>query len=214
LARAIRSAGGAPAISTRVSSLAGRSPAQRAELFEALDTLLCSPNQKGLLGIRDELKKVSPKKVLLVRVSAPDVYGPGFYCWGVGADGACATEIFSSRPPFNAFWFDGRGMLLPDAKGGFEPTLGLMLFRQAMADYALAARCQRLAESARKRDVDAAALEKVLMTIRTTADARPPGFDTGRFRPAAVNPKILRDWRTALAREAGKLAEKMAKPSR
>lgn len=214
LAQAIRSAGGRPAISTNVSSLAGRSPAQRAELFGALDALLCSPNRKGLLGIRDELKKVSATKALLVRVAAPDVYAPGFYCWGVGADGACATEIFASRPLFNAFWFNGRGMLLPNAKGEFEPTLGLMLFRQAMADYALASRCQRLAQAARKRKLDTAALEEVLMTIRTTADARPPRFDARRFRPATVSPTTLRDWRRSLTREAGKLAKKMAKPTR
>lgn len=214
LAGAIRAAGGRPAISTYVSSLAGRTAAQRAELFGKLDALLCSPNAKGLLGIRDELKKVSPAKALLVRVSPPDVYGPGFYCWAVGADGACAPAIFSQRPLFNAFWFDGRSMLVPDAKGGFEPTLGLMMRRQAMADYALAGRCERLAEAARKRKLDAGALEKVLTTIRTTADARPPGFDLGRFRPAAVGPGTLRDWRTALTREAGKLAEQMDRPSR
>jgi hypothetical protein len=206
-----RAKGGAPAISTSASSLSSMESGQRAKLLAALETLICIPNHKDLGGIAEKFKKTGRNKIFAIRMSYPDVYTGGFYCWGVGADGAYISRIFGYRPPFNAFFFNPQNLILPARKGDFEPTLGLLKFRQSVADYDLVCRCEALVRKAKKKSKDASSLEKILTGIRITTDAKPPRYDVRLMRATAVLPEQLEKWRTSLIREAGKVYEEIKK---
>jgi len=156
------------------------------------------------------LKKDAPRTILAVRCYRADVYTIGFYSWGVGADGAYTDHIFPSRPPWNAFTFAGRSLILPDDRWGFETTAAMGNLLQGMADYRLAGRCEALAQAARKRNVDPDHLEKVLAGIRLAAERARPSYDVTRLRSVGVSPAQMRAWRSALVAEAAKLIEKMA----
>ncbi|MCK4624812.1 MAG: hypothetical protein KAV00_05850 [Phycisphaerae bacterium] len=209
-----RTKGGAPAISTLASSLSSMESGQRAKLLSALETLICVPNHKDLGSIGEKFKKTGRSKIFAIRISYPDVYTGGFYCWGVGADGAYISRIFGYRPLFNAFFFDPRNLLLPARKGDFEPTLGLLKFQQSVADYDLACRCEALVRKAKEKSKDASSLEKILMEIRITADSKPPRYNGRLMRATSVPPEQLQTWRTSLIREAGKVYEEMTKAPR
>ncbi len=206
-----RAKGGDPAISTPASCLSAMETGKRAQLFSALKTLICTPNHKDLGGIGETFKKIGRGKIFAIRMRYPDVYTGGFYCWGIGADGAYIGRIFDYRPLFNAFLFRPQSLLLPARKGNFEPTLGLLKFRQSVADYDLACRCEALVRKAKKKSKDASPLEKVLTEIRITTDAKPPRYDARLMRATAVSPEQLETWRTSLIREAGKVYEEMTK---
>jgi len=209
LIRPVRDGGGRPAVSMRSSHLAAADPAHRAELFAALDTLICSPDSKDLGAIRDEFKASGAGKSLLLSTPHADTYTCGFYAWGIGADGVLIDQIFSSRPIFSAFWFDGRSLIVPTAQGRFEPTLALLQLQQAIDDYALAKRCEGLIKPASARRIETAALEKLLAGIRAAADTQAPGFDLERWRTRSIHPANLSEWREALAREAAKIAREL-----
>ena len=197
----------APAITIYASALAG-AVAERGALFADLDTLICSPNHKDLGPIGEEFKKAGTGKTLLLQTYYPDVYTTGFYAWAVGADGLILGQIFSSLSQFHPFWFDGQSLLTPTAKGGFEPTLGLLKARQGISDYHLARRCAALVKSAKARKIDTAALEKVLTSIQVAADTRPPGIRRGPLRATSVPPEQVNAWREALLRAARDIALK------
>ncbi|KKK63735.1 hypothetical protein LCGC14_2991290, partial [marine sediment metagenome] len=150
LVRTVRDVGGRPALYAATPALRKVDQASRAALFQPLDTLIVS-GEAGVLALADEFKKDAPNKTLALRVWHPDAYALGFYCWGIGADGAYLEWIFPNEPLFNAFWFDGRALLTPTARWDFEPTLGLLRAAQGISDYYLAQRCEALAASARQR---------------------------------------------------------------
>ena len=204
-----RDGDGKPAVSATASCLISMAAGSRARLLATADTLICTPNHKDLGGIGEEFKKTGRGRTFALRLSYPDVYAGGFYCWGVGADGACLDRIFHYRPLFNAFMFSPQSLLLPLPKGDFEPTLALLKFRQGLADYDLACRCESIIKTAREQSVDVTPLEKILMEIRITADAKPPGYNSRLMRSTAVPPEQLEKWRTALIREAGKVHEEI-----
>ena len=204
-----RAKGGKPAVSVTASCLSSMSAGSRARLLAAVDTLLCVPNRKDLGGIGEQFKKTGKEKTFAIMLSYPDVYVGGFYCWGVGADGAYISQTFHNRQLFNAFSFSPQNLLLPLPKGDFEPTLGLLKFRQGLADYDLASRCDALVEAAKQKSKDAAPLEKILTEIRITADAKPPRYDGRLMRSKSVPPEQLEKWRELLIREAGKVYEKI-----
>jgi hypothetical protein len=207
--RAIRRSGGRPAVLARLSALSGLGRSARRQLLADLDTLVVGGGA-GLRSLAAEFKAPASDKTLAVGAVYADEYTCGFYSWGVGADGALVEQAFSFVPFFNGFWFDGRGLLLPDrAIGTFRATLGMLMFQQGMEDYLLARRCQELAESARKRGVDAGGLEKVLGEIRGTADKAQPGFDLERFQPRGVSRQVLLQWRQSLLAQAQKVHEGM-----
>jgi len=209
LASLARKAGGRPAVSTGATSLAAAPAAERAELFKALDTLICTPNHKGLGGLGDEFRRSGPEKTLAVSVGYGDVYTCGFYSWGIGADGVYVQQIFSAMPLFNAFWFDGQSLLVPTSQGGFEPTLGLLQLGCAMQDYALAKRCEALLKLAKARPGQSQQLEKVLTEIRLSADAAVPGFDRRRWQPVGVSSKQVQDWRLGLLQAAEEVSKQL-----
>ena len=209
--RGIRDAHGRPALSAYGQVLTGADVKELAELFGPLDTLIVTSG-RGLLALADAFKKSSGDKTLALLAPYPDTYAYGFYCWGIGADGAYASQAFSSRPLFNAFWFDGRALLAPTDKWGFKPTLSALLAAEGMADYDLTRRCEAIVSRAKQRGTDARELEKVLTEIRTTADSSGLHFDLGRLRSREVLPSRLRQWRHALVREANKLVEPPATP--
>ena len=211
LAAAVRRAGGSPAVHANASILAAMPAGQRAQLLKALDTLICVANHKALGAIRDEFKKTGPEKNLLVSVGHTDVYACGFYSWAVGADGVFVNQIFSSRPLFNGFYFDGLSLLVPTPQGGFEPTLGLLQLGMGAEDYALAKRCEALIKPAKARRIDTQELEKVLTEIRLTAGSRVPGFSLEQWRSRSVSAKQLQDWRLGLFRAAGNISERFAR---
>ncbi len=204
-----RKAGGRPAISTRATSLAAAPAAERAELFKALDTLICTPNHNGLGGLGDEFRRSGPDKTLAVLVRYGDVYTCGFYSWGIGADGVYLQQIFSPMPLFNAFWFDGQSLLVPTSRGGFEPTLGLLQLGCGMQDYALAKRCEALLKLSKARRGQSQQLEKVLTEIRLSADAAVPRFDRRRWQPVGVSSKQVQDWRLGLLQAAEEVSKQL-----
>jgi len=208
VAQVFRELGGKPALSAQASVLMSADTAGRAELLKALDTLILTHGSR-LLALTDEFKKDGPKKTLLLRYADPDTYVFGFYCWGVGADGAYLSQIFASRPLFNGFWFDGRSLLTPTENYAFEPTLAMLRLEQGIADYDLARQCELLVASARERNLPATDLEKILTEIRLTADKQTPSFDRARGRTGNVAPDRLDQWRSGLVREAVKLLGQM-----
>jgi hypothetical protein len=78
-----------------------------------------------------------------------------------------------------------------------------------MDDYALARRCEALLKLAKPRRIDTQDLEKVLTEIHVAADSTVPGFDVARWRSGGVPPARLVEWRTSLARAAGKISEEL-----
>ncbi|MDY7010030.1 MAG: hypothetical protein SVV80_04675 [Planctomycetota bacterium] len=202
--------GGKPAVGILSSSLSKMDSGSRATLLAALDTLVCRPNHKDIGGIGEEFKNTGQGKTFALMLIYPDVYTGGFYCWGVGADGAYLSQIFHYRPLFNAFSFSPQSLLLPTTKGGeFEPTLGLLKFQQGLSDYDLARRCEMLVMTAKQKSKDTSPLEKILTEIRITADAKPPAYNIRLMRATAVSPEQLEKWRAALIREAGKVYEQI-----
>jgi hypothetical protein len=208
MARMVRAAGGRPAVTMDSRNLQHGAAARLGNLTKHLDTLIISPQSKGVVATRDQFKSDHPEKHLLLTLESPsDMYGVGFYAWAVGADGAYVSRIFESGPPYNAFHFPDGSLILPERGGRFRPTLGLVLLSQGIDDYHLARRCEALLAEARRRKVEAAGLDTLLRTIRGTCDAHPPRFDSGRFLTGPVKPDQLRKWRQQLAEEAGKVSE-------
>jgi len=209
VARIIRDAKGRASVLTSAAALKALAAEKRRELFQSLDSLLLVSGS-GMLGMVDEFKRDAPNKAVLLWYSKPDVYAFGFYCWGVGADGAYAGGPFAPRSAFNGFWFGGRALLVPTSKWDFEPTLAALKLAQGIADYDLARRCEKLVALARKQKLSTDALEKVLTEIRLTADKTPPRYRLERLRTTEVAPARLQAWREALLREAGKLIAQLA----
>jgi len=210
IVQAVRSAGGRPALYVSPSVLKS-SQAAWGELFAAVDTLIVSPD--GVLpSLAAAMRKDAPSAVLAVQCRTPDAYTTGFYCWGAGADGAYADYIVPPRPAYNAFWFDGRGLLVPDERAELLTTAAMGNIAQGMADYRLARRCEALAEAARKRNVDPRELDRILTEIRLAAARNTPSFDLARLRSTQVSPAQMQQWRFGLVSEAAKLVEKLSAP--
>ncbi|MHC4718510.1 MAG: hypothetical protein ACYS5V_16185, partial [Planctomycetota bacterium] len=195
IVREVRRVGGRPALGAHA---------------HVLNASRASWPELGLAQIAEAFKKNAPGGRLLVISPFPDTYTFGFYSWGVGADGSVTDLIFSRRPIFDAFWFDGRSLLVPDERWGFEPTVSMLTLGQAMADYRLGRRCEALAAAARKRNIEPRELDLLLTEIRLAAAGAQPAYSLARLRTTQVTPSQLHQWRSSLATEAAKLIRKMS----
>jgi hypothetical protein len=202
---ALGRAGGRPAVTAVTHQMLDMKPAERDSYLRAIDTLLLWPDRAGALQIGDELGKIDPAKALLVNVFGPDPYAIGFYDWAVGGAGVYVHGALSDNPPYNAFWFTGRQVLLPTATGDFQPTAGAILLGEGMDDYLLARRCELLVKAAKAGNVDASAVEAILTEIRTTCDAKPPNWDNQTLQSRAIPPETIQDWRARLTAAAAKI---------
>ncbi len=208
----VRAAGGRPAVSASPIEIGRLKANARSRLFADLDTLQMYPG-RGMAAIGKEFKAAGEDKTFLVRTDRPDPFTCGFFSWAVGADGVVVDLAFSRLSQFNAFFFDGRSLLLPTPTvGGFEPTLPMLLLAQGRADYDLARRCDALIEAARKKGIGAADLLRTLAEIRAECITRPPRYDDRRLQSTSVSPSKVLQWRRQLVEAAGKLAQEMAKP--
>ncbi len=210
-AAAVRAAGGKPAVGTYVSVLQAISASSRTALFNAADTLILTPNVAGLAALRDEFIRTGSDRTVAVGTHYADTFTCGLYRWSVGAEGVYVRQIFSYYPIFNAFDFNGLSLLVPNAQGGFEPTVNLLQLAQGLSDDQLARRCELLVKEAKGRRLDTQGLEKVLTEVRLTAAAAVPSFSLSNWRDSAVGEERLHQWRSALVAEARKLTEQIGR---
>jgi hypothetical protein len=193
-----------------------QSSTQRDELLKRLDVLLIEPHP-GSGALVDEFKKTPGRPVMLL--AQPSVFGTGFCAYGLGAEGVYVRPIFQDLPMFNAFWFDGRSLLLPDTpdngllppfKQSLQPTLTLLQVQQGSQDLHLALWCEALAKAAKAKGLDASEMDKLLADIRAACAARPDNFEPDGLRSAAAGNQQTCDWRTGLISKAAKLSAALA----
>ena len=208
-ASAVRAAGGKPALVTWAHQLPGL--AGKAELFKALDTLILYPNAPGMSGLVEEFKKSGTGKTFATVTPNADSFICGLYSWAIGADGIYVAQAFSPMPLYNGFYFDGRSLLLPNEKGGLEPTLNCLTLLAGCSDFSLAKRCEALVKAAKARRIDTQELEAVFAEIKAAADANAPYFTLETWRYNPVSPKQADEWRTKMLQSARKISEQFAR---
>lgn len=211
LAAAVKAASGKAAVFLGGDFIA-MPAAQRDELLKNVDVIFV-PADANVLGLVTEFKKTAGRAAYLT--CHPDAYATGFYLWATATDGLFMYELFSEMPQYDAFYFDGRSLLVPTAaenglvppfKQSYEETLAMLNIQQGSEDCQLALWCESLVKAAKGKQIDASALDKLLTTIRTTCDGKGDAFDPAGSKSRHVANKQLADWRAGLIAEGGKLS--------